>query len=207
MDEQQRLLERLPDYLNGHVAGDDARRIEALLQSDTAWQEQAGLLTGLREAVAERMAGMPGDAGLDVLRRRIALSAAPSPSGAAPWWQRLFSIRFMPQLLPAAMATLAAVSAVQGWMLFQVQHADVAWRDAPFVVAAPDANLQVRFAAGASLAQVEEVLARGHARIVAGPLGGQRYLLQAEDPDAALKQLRASAAVVEASRITASAPP
>lgn len=203
MDEQQRLLERLPDYLNGHVAGEDARRIEALLRSDSAWQAQAALLVDLREGVAARMAEMPVDAGLDVLRRRIAATASP-PAGAprAPWWQRLFALRFMPLLAPAAVATLASVCVVQGWMLAHPSRSDVAWRDGPFVVAAPEGNLQVRFGAAASLEQVEAVLARAHARIVAGPLGGQRYLLQADDPDSALKQLRASAAVVEARAIT-----
>lgn len=209
MDDQQRLLGRLPDYLNGHVTGDDARGIETLLESDPAWQAQAGLLVDLREAVAGQMAEVPVDAGLDVLRRRIAATASSSPTGAprAPWWQRLFAVRFMPLLAPAAMATLAVVCVVQGWMLAHPPRTDVAWRDAPLVVAAPEGNLQVRFGATASLEQVEAVLSRAHARIVAGPLGGQRYLLQADDADAALKQLRASAAVVEARAITAGSAP
>lgn len=212
MDDRQRLLERLPDYLNGHVAGEDARRIEALLRSDPVWQAQAGLLGDLREAVAGQMAEMPVDAGLEVLRRRIAATPSSSSTGApraprASWWQRLFAVRFMPLLAPAATATLAAVCVVQGWMLAHPAPADVAWRDAPFVVAAPEGNLQVRFTAAASLEQVEAVLSRAHARIVAGPLGGQRYLLQADDPGAALQQLRASAAVVEARAITAGSAP
>jgi len=212
MDERQRLLERLPDYLDGHVTGDDARRIEALLDSDPDWQAQAALLGDLREAVGAHMAAMPGDAGLDVLHRRIAATPTPLPAPSvpptrrAPWWQRLFAGGFMPRFAPAAMATLAAVCVAQGWMLAHVPDAGVAWRDAPLVVAAPEGNLEVRFAAAATLEQVEAVLTRAHVRIVGGPLGSRRYLLQADDPGAALTQLRASPAVVEAGLVTAGPP-
>ncbi|WP_332877672.1 hypothetical protein [Massilia sp. S19_KUP03_FR1] len=50
MDEQQRLLVRLPDFLNGHVDGEDARRMEALLKEDTAWNA----LNRLRRPAASR---------------------------------------------------------------------------------------------------------------------------------------------------------
>lgn len=197
MDERQRLLDRLPDYLNGHVDGEDAQRIAALLDSDAAWQAQAAVLADVRAAVGARMAAMDPDAGLIELKRRIA--AAPRPSAQKTgWWQRLLNMRFAPVLAPALMATLTGVCVVQGWMLHRAPEQEVAWRAAPIDVAAPGANLEVRFAASASLAQVEAALMGARARIVAGPQGGQRYLLQADDPAAALAQLRASGAVVEA---------
>lgn len=219
MDERQRLLERLPDYLNGHVVGEDARRIAALLESDAAWQAQAALLADVRAAVGAQMAAMPADAGLDALHRRIAAaprlapsaSAAPRAPAAAPardgWWRRLAGIFLVPRFNHAVMATLAAACVAQGWMLHGAADTEVAWRDAPFSVATPAANLQVRFAADASLAQVEDALFRARARIVAGPQGGQRYLLQADDAAAALAQLRASPAVVEAGALAAGPPP
>jgi len=213
MDERQRLLERLPDYLNGHVAGEDARRIAALLDSDAAWQAQAAVLADVRAAVGAQMAAMDSEAGLDALHRRIAAaprrSSAPRPTPAphGAWWRRILAIRLMPAFAPAAMAALAGICVVQGWMLHRAPDTGVAWREAPFSVAAPAANLQVRFAAGASLADVEDALFRAHARIVAGPQGGQRYLLQADDPVGALAQLRASAAVVEAGALAAGPPP
>ena len=197
MDERQRLLDRLPDYLNGHVEGEDAQRIAALLDSDAAWQAQAAVLADVRAAVGDRMAAMDPDAGLIELKRRIAVTPkAPVPK--AGWWQRLLGMRFAPVLAPALMATLAGICVVQGWMLHRAPDTEVAWRAAPIDVAAPGANLEVRFAASASLAQVEAALIGARARIVAGPQGGQRYLLQADDPAAALVQLRASDAVVEA---------
>ena len=218
MDERQRLQERLPDYLNGHVAGEDGRRIAALLDSDAAWQAQAAVLGDLRAAVGAQVAAMDAEAGLDELKRRIAApsrtAAQPSPQPSrAGWWQRLRAIRFGPMAAPAVMAALAAVCVVQGWMLHGVPapgpapDGGLAWRNAPFSVAAPQANLQVRFGADASLAQVEAALVGARARIVAGPQGGQRYLLQAEDPAAALAQLRASAAVVEAGPLAAAPAP
>ncbi|MGI4718859.1 MAG: hypothetical protein ACRYGO_06955 [Janthinobacterium lividum] len=214
MDERQRLLERLPDYLNGHVAGDDARRIAALLESDAAWQAQAAVLEDVRAAVGAQVAAIDSEAGLDELKRRIAAAplppasaskaaSAPAPAG---WWQGL-GMRLAPLFTPVAMAALAGVCVVQGWMLHRAPDTEVAWREAPLSVAAPAANLQVRFAADASLAQVEAALVQAGARIVTGPQGGQRYLLQADDPAAALARLRASAAVVEADVLAAESAP
>ena len=210
MDERQRLLDRLPDYLNGHVAGEDARRIAAFLESDAAWQAQAAVLADVRAAVGAQMAAMEAEAGLDELKRRIAAApgtAAHTPPPPAGWWQRLFGMRLGPVLTPAVMASLACVCVVQGWMLHGAPDLEsdsgLAWRNAPFSVAAPQANLQVRFAADASLAQLEAALTGARARIVSGPQGGQRYLLQADDPVAALARLRASAVVIEAGPIAA----
>lgn len=207
MDEQQRLLERLPDYLNGHVEGEDARRIEALLESDAAWRAQAELLADVRDAVGAQVAAMHSDSGLDELRRRIAATPRAEPPPRASWWRRLLAIRLIPVFTPAIMATLAAVCVVQGLMLAGAPEPGLAWRDAPLSVAAPGANLRVRFAAGASLAQVEAALLDAHARIAGGPQGDQRYLLQAEDATAALARLRAKAVVAEAGPVTAAPQP
>lgn len=206
MDEQQRLLERLPDYLTGHVTGADAERIAALLATDAAWQAQAAMLEDVRGAIAAQIAAMDSDTGLDELHRRIAAAPASTTVTATQpprnaWWQRLFDLRLVPQFTPAIVASLVAICAVQGWMLGHAPDTEVAWRAAPLNVAAPAANLQVRFAGDASLAQVEAALLQAHARIVGGPQGGQRYLLQAEDATAALAQLRATAVVAEASVI------
>jgi hypothetical protein len=209
MDERQRLLERLPDYLNGHVAGDDARCIAALLENDAAWQDQAAVLADVRAAVGAQMAAMDSEAGLEELKRRIAVAPRDAASKVSPpmagWWRRMLGIRLAPAWTPLVMASLAGVCVVQGWMLYSAPDAGVAWRGAPLSVAAPAANLEVRFAADASLAQVEAVLIQAGARIVTGPQGGQRYLLQADDPAAALAQLRDSSAVVE-SAVLAAAP-
>lgn len=197
MDEQQRLLERLPDYLNGQVDGEDARHIEILLENDDSWQAQAAMLIDVRSAVGSEMSAMDSDRGLAELRRRMhAGAAAPRPS----WWQRLFAARWAPALTLGAMASLAALCVVQGWMLAHPQDsaADVAWRAAPFTVAAPAANVRVRFHDDATLAQVEAALAAARARLVAGPQGRHVYRLQADDTAAALVQLRASPAVAEA---------
>lgn len=211
MDEQERLLERLPDYLNGHAGGEDARRIAALLESDPAWQAQAAVLAELRAAVAAQVTGMDSEAGLDELKRRIALAPREAATKAASprsgWWRRILGIRLVPAFTPVLVTTLAGVCVVQGWMLHAAPDTGVAWREAPLSIAAPAANLHVRFAPDASLVQVEAALIRAGARIVTGPQGGQRYLLQADDPAAALTHLRASTAVVEAGVLAAGPPP
>ncbi|WP_332875673.1 hypothetical protein [Massilia sp. S19_KUP03_FR1] len=196
MNEQQRLLERLPDYLNGHVTGEDGRHIAVLLENDRTWQQQAAAMADLRQGVAHEMDTMDSAHGLAELRRRMAASA---PAPRAPWWRRLLDMRAAPVLAFGTMASLAAVCVVQGWMLAHPAAPAVAWRAAPFTVAAPAANLRVRFHDGATLAQVEAVLAQAGARLVAGPGGRHAYLVQADDPAAALPLLRASAVVRDAS--------
>lgn len=211
MDEQQRLLERLPDYLNGHVVGADAVQIAALLDSDAAWQAQAALMADVKLAVDAELAQMDGTRGLDTLRLRIRADAVPArPVPRSGWWQRLFD---RPWVVQGAMATLALVCGAQGWMLARqaatdtAPRADVAWRAAPLSIAAPGANLRVSFAADASLEQVEAALAHAHARLVAGPVVPHAYLLQADDVPAALAQLRASAIVRAADRVYTPAAP
>ena len=195
MDESQRLLERLPDYLNGHVDGADAQQIAHLLEHDAGWRAQAALMADLRGAIDAELAQMDSAHGLATLRARI--NAPPRPT----WWQRMTA---QPRVLQGALATLAVVCGAQAWMLGHPHDAStgIAWRDAPLTVAAPAANLRVRFAADATLAQVEAALVRSRARLVAGPQGQHDYLLQADDAPAALAQLRASAGVRDAALLS-----
>lgn len=211
MDEQQRLLERLADYLNGHVDGADAVQIAALIDSDAAWRAQAALMADVQMAVEAELAQMDSARGLDTLHARILADTVPvRPRPKSGWWQRLFA---QPWVAQGVMATLAVVCVAQGWMLARpaapdtARGADVAWRDAPMTVAAPGANLRVRFAVEASLEEVEAALARAHARLVAGPVGPHTYLLQADDAATAQVQLRASANVSAAERIASPAAP
>lgn len=208
MDEQQRLLERLPDFLNRHVDGEDARRIDALLKDDPAWQAEAGLLADVRSLVEADMAALAPAEGLDVLWQRInATASPPPPSRTRPRWRQwLTGLRLAPVLVPTVMAALSAVCIVQGWMLAHGPGEELAWRDAPVNVAEPAANLEVRLAGDASIGQVESLLLQSHARIAAGPQGGGRYLLQADDADAALMQLKASKLIIEARRLAPAMP-
>lgn len=209
MDEQQRMLEQLPDYLNGHVTGADAVQIAALLNSDAAWRAQAELMADVKMAVDAELAQMDSTRGLDTLRARIRADTVPvRPVSRAGRWQRLLA---QPWAAQGVMATLAVVCVAQAWMLARpadtATRADVAWRAAPLTVAAPGANLRVRFAADASIDQVEAALAHAHARLVAGPVGQHTYLLQADDASAAQVQLRANAIVRAADRINTPAVP
>lgn len=211
MDEQQRLLERLPDFLNGHVGGEDARRIEALLQDDPAWKAEAAILSDVRGLVDEQIAALAPDEGLDALWQRIDASASPPrpapPKRPARWWQRFAGLRLAPVLVPTVMAALSALCIVQGWMLTHMTGDELAWRAAPVSIVEPAANLEVRFAGDASIRQVEALLLQSHIRIAAGPQGGGRFLLQADDVDAALMQLQASKLIIEARRISPAPPP
>lgn len=210
MDEQQRLLERLPDFLNGHVDGEDARRIEALLKEDPAWKAEAGILSDVRGLVDEHIAALAPEAGLDALWQRIDATALPPrpapPTRPSRWWQRLAGLRLAPGLVPTVMAALCAVCIVQGWMLTRTTADELAWRAAPVSIVEPAANLEVRFAGDASIGQVEALLLQSRIRVAAGPQGGGRFLLQADDVDAALMQLKASKLIIEA-RCISPAPP
>jgi hypothetical protein len=212
MDEQQRLRERLPDFLNGHVEGEDAAHIDALLKQDPAWQAEARVLADVRSLVHAEMAALAPTEGLDELWRRIdadASARAPSASevpARARWWQWLVGMRFAPVLIPTVVAALSLVCVVQAWLLAQAPRNELAWRDAPLSIAEPAANLEVRFAADATVQQVETLLLQSHARIAAGPQGGGRYLLQADNVDQALMQLKASKMIIEARPIPPARP-
>jgi len=210
MDEQQRLLERLPDFLNGHVDGDDAHRIAALLKDDPVWKAEAAILSDVRGLVDQQIAELAPAEGLDALWQRIDATAAPRrptlPKRPSRWWQRFAGLRLAPVLVPTVMAALSAVCIVQGWMLARTTGDELAWRAAPVGIAEPAANLEVRFAPDASIGQIEALLLQSHLRIAAGPQGGGRFLLQADDVEAALMQLKASKLIIEARRISPAPP-
>ena len=119
------------------------------------------------------------------------------------------ALQALPALAPMAITALASVCMVQAWLLWQAPAAPVeqlSWRGAPGA-AAPQASLRVKFLPHASMEQVAAALEQAQAGIVAGPLPDRSYLLDAADPQAALRSLQASGVAGEASRVDARTAP
>lgn len=197
---EQALRAMLPDYLNGHAPAADASRIAARLRDDAELAADADWLREIRAAIGDEAASLDPDAGLAQLHGRL---ARPSP------WRRLLRRLSLPALAPMAIMALASVCMVQAWLLWQAPAAPVeqlSWRGAPGA-AAPQASLRVQFLPHASMEQVAAALEQAQAGIVAGPLPDRSYLLDAADPQAALRSLQASGVAGEASRVDARTAP
>ncbi len=197
---EQALRAMLPDYLNGHAPAADASRIAARLHADAALAADADWLREIRAAIGDEAASLDPDAGLAQLHSRL---ERPSP------WRRLLLRLSLPALAPMAITALASICMVQAWLLWQAPAAPVellSWRGAPGA-AAPPASLRVQFLPHASMQQVATALEQAQAGIVAGPLPDRSYLLDAADPQAALRSLQASGVTGETSRIDAHTAP
>ena len=70
------------------------------------------------------------------------------------------------------------------------------WRSLPGMQTQPAATLRAHFAPGATVEQGSAALTQAGAAIVAGPLADGSYLLDAEDPQAALRSLQANHTIV-----------
>ena len=153
-------------------------------------QKDQQLREMLRAALDAEAATMSPDAGLAQLHRRLRRPA---------WWRR---IRWpsLPSLAPLTITALASLCLVQGWLLWQPRDpADqLQWRSLPGMEAPAAASLRARFAPGATVAQMNAALAQAGATIVAGPLADGSYLLDALDPQAALRSLQTGGITVEA---------
>ncbi|MGK5036409.1 hypothetical protein [Janthinobacterium sp. LB3P118] len=197
--QEQALREMLPDYLNGHAPADVASRIAARLEGDPNWAADADWLDDIRTAIEAEAASMDPAAGLAELHRRLERPA---------FWRRWYQRLALPALAPMAMTALASLCIGQAWLLWQqAAPADqLRWRSVPGAVA-PQASLRVQFLPTASMAQVAAALEQAQAGIVAGPLPDHSYLLDAADPQAALRSLQASGVANEASRVDAHTAP
>lgn len=207
--EQQRLREQLPDYLTGRADAADAARIAALVAADPAWADDVAGLRALRAAVQAEAAAMDGADGLAALRARIAradVAARPQRSDRG-LWQRMRAFMTLSTLAPVTVVLLAGVVGVQAWMLTHAPTPasdvsgagtpQVRWRGGPLDGLTPAGTLKVTLAYNVSVTQFEAALAQAQARIVGGPLADHSYLLDAADPGAALRSLRANPIVAD----------
>lgn len=153
-------------------------------------QDDRELRDALRAALDAEAAAMSPDAGLAQLHQRLRRPA---------WWRRI-NWPSLPSLAPLTITALASLCLVQAWLLWQPRDPvdQLQWRSLPGVTAQPAASLRARFAPGATIAQMNAALVQAGATIVAGPLADGSYLLDALDPQAALRSLQAGGITVEA---------
>ncbi len=188
MDEHE-LDKLLPWYVNGTLAGEEKRAVEAYVERSERAREQVAFLSRIREVVREEQPGSPGAFGLARLRAAMNESR-PIPvarEGAARW-----------RMVAAAAGIVVMVQAA---LLFE------RWQDEPAyqpLGAAGGSTLQVVFRSDATAAEIASLLNDVGASIRSGPgsLGLYRLeLAQGVDVEQALSTLRSSHAVVsEANR-------
>ena len=151
--------------------------------------EDQRLQAMLREALDAEAAAMDPDAGLAQLHQRLRPLA---------WWRRL-RWPTLPTLAPWAVTALASLCVAQAWLLWRPHDTaadQLQWRSLPGIEAQGAATLRARFAPGATVEQMNAGLTQAGASIVAGPLADGSYLLDAADPQAALRSLQANRAIV-----------
>lgn len=158
--------------------------------------EDQRLRAMLREALDAEAAAMAPDAGLAQLHQRLR---------PASWWRRLRWPTFptfptFPTLAPWAITALASLCVAQAWMLWRPHDTaadQLQWRSLPGMEAQSAATLRAHFAPGATVEQVSAALTQAGAAIVAGPLADGSYLLDALDPQAALRSLQANHTIIQ----------
>lgn len=183
-------LERLPFYVNGTLAPDEAGEIAALIESDARLRAEADALAALRQRMQAEPVQSPGEAGLE--RLMTALDRAepanlPTPPGiwrGARIWQ-------------VAAAALLAVAVVQGLLLSGLRGEDgfdLAGAEGRMAEAA----FRVTFDPGATEAQIRSALLDAGVVIVNGPSALGFYdlaPLEGVDAEEAARLLENAAAI------------
>lgn len=151
------LVDLLPWLANGTLVGAERVAVESLL----ARSPEATKELRLWKAVQAEVEREPLNAGVDMGWRRLEKQLKKAqPQGGAPRYWRV-----------AAAAAVATIIGLQSTMLWRMnEDGDITQMAGPTVVV--DANewhVQVRFAEGATVAQMSELLAQADARIVNGP--------------------------------------
>jgi hypothetical protein len=211
-NELTRVRELLTGYVNKTLSSDDQAFMDQWMndpdraQPDVLDEQRWLALTRaqLRDAVPKPAP----DAGWHELLARIEVepivtpsrgAQAPEDQGLAAWFWRLWR---QPALAYAVLVLLVGQMAVLAWQWSP--HGEVRLMSAPTVVHAPVASVlvQVAWRAHATSAQMQSVLQQVQGTVVSGPsvLGLWLVAVPQAQADEALKTLRSSAAVEQASR-------
>lgn len=175
----------LPWYLNGTLAEDELRAVEAWLRDTPGAEAELDLWRAVqREVRAEALPAHDGDLGWHRLRRQLPRTRTRSPAWSA-----------------AIAASLLLVAGLQTTLL--LRGGDAVHRPLSDAPGARQLRVQLQFAAGATLADVGTLCERYGARIVDGPSALGLYTLELppdaeSERDALLARLRAEPLVVAA---------
>lgn len=195
-DKDEALDLLLPWYVNGTLAGEELRQVEAYLARSSHARDEVALLRELRQQVKDetREAG-PGELGLQRLKRQIKQDAGRAGQSArrtaavAGFWR--------PLAVAACLAVVVQAGVMIGLTGGPGSEVDIAGGSAD--LGAP--MLQVTFAPDATEMEMRDVLQAAGASIADGPNTLGVYRLRLVDAgsttvEEALATLRANADVV-----------
>jgi anti-sigma factor RsiW len=157
--------ELLPWYMNGTLAHGERQDVEAHLQTCERCRQEVAWLQNLRTQIKADATPSPGEFGLNRLLSEADLQRAVTRT-PYPWWR-------------PALAAAAAIIVIQSAVLINFLS-----RPAPIIpLGGPVAEgvvLQVRFAPGATEAQIRQLLQKTRATLISGPgaLGVYRLRLE-----------------------------
>lgn len=176
--------ELLPAYVNGTLTAADAETVAAALEKDPALAQEQRFLHALRDELQRPdNAAAPGDMGWHRLRRGIAAERRAPPQQR---WRLAVGV------------AAAAVIAVQAGLLWRAYSPT----EPGYIPLSAEAQgqIQVRFTAAATAAEIERLLSANNLVIVAGPSAAGVYRLRlirgAAGLDAVIEALAARESVI-----------
>lgn len=185
----------LPWYVNGTLAGDERRQVEAYLERSSHARDEVELLRALRQQVKdEAVESSPGELGLQRLKRQMKQEAAQPQDRMAGRTITVASF-WRPLAVAACLVVMVQAGIMVGLGGFGTTDGGVTT-----ATGGSPAVLQVTFAPEATEQQIRDVLQQAGASIADGPTALGVYnlrLVGAEaSVDEALATLRASGDVV-----------
>ncbi|HEY7884698.1 MAG TPA: hypothetical protein VIC08_07075 [Cellvibrionaceae bacterium] len=188
--------DKLVEFINGTLDDAEREQLQQALEADDLLAREAAFMGALRQGIKQEEVTPPGELGLARLKKNIKDYEQNRPQHTAASGQRWWK--------PAAIAASALlILQTTALVLYQDQLSD---NNAMQLLSGPTveqgAVLQVVFAPGTQLAQVQALLLAIDGDIVRGPGALGLYdirLPENADVEQALAQLRASAQVQEAS--------
>lgn len=197
-DENLDLL--LPWYVNGTLAAEERRAVEAYLEESAHARDEVELLRQLRQQVKEQdFENSPGELGLQRLKREIKQDAEQQKGSADRMTGKVLTVASFWR--PLAIAACLAIVVQAGVLVGMNSGLIPTGGDVKTTTGGAPAVMQATFAPDATEQDIREVLQAAGASIADGPTALGIYHLRLVDPKAttveeALATLRANDTVV-----------
>lgn len=168
----------LPEYVNGTLQPDDAKRIEQIMEQDTTIKAEVEFLQLMRKAVKNEEVESPTEWGLARLRRTLPQAEAEAENQSSSWWK------------PIAVAASFAFVLQTSYMLFNETKIDDGY--VPLSTSEIEDAIQIVFEDNVTEAQVRILLHSIEASIVDGPSASGVYRITSKDKILAIEKLKTS---------------
>ena len=168
----------LPEYVNGSLSPEDAKRIEQMMEENMDIKSEEEFLSLMREAVKSEEVESPAEWGLARLRRTLPQPEQVEHKDTSSWWK------------PLAVAASFAFVLQTSYMFFNETKIDDGY--VPLSTSQFENSIQVVFEVNVTEAQIRELLSSIEANIVDGPSASGVYRIVAKDKNTAIDTLKIS---------------